>query len=335
MFKSSILKGAIAALTVILTGCEQYPDSIGRGNLRSLRQPTNNSLKVLAQDKPQIVASYSVLCHFIATIAQDTVDLTCLMEGGQDPHTYRPKPSERKALESAQVIFYGGYNFEPQIISLIEAVEGDATKIAVHEAVVTDPIMTQQTHEGEAAHTAELAADPHIWHDVYNAIAMIEYLQSTLSQLNSTQAAVYLENSAKLIEELKQLHVWVQEQIATIPEGQILVTTHSGLNYYVRAYELQYLTLQGLSPDDTPSASDLRNLVREIRQTQVPTIFAEATEGDRIINTVAREAGVKVSDQELVVDGLTAPGTNTDTYIKMLQHNTCTIVNGLAGNCLR
>ena len=164
---------------------------------------------------------------------------------------------------------------------------------------------------------------------------MIEYLQSTLSQLNPTQAAVYLENSAKLIEELKQLHVWVQEQIATIPEEPILVTTHSGLNYYVRAYELQYLTLQGLSPDDTPSASDLRNLVREIRQTQVPSIFAEATEGDRIINTIAREAGVTVSDQELVVDGLTAPGTDTDTYIKMLQHNTCAIVNGLAGNCLR
>ena len=159
MFKSSILKGAIAALTVILTGCEQYPDSIERrGNLRSLRQPTNNSLKVLAQDKPQIVASYSVLCHFIATIAQDTVDLTCLMEGGQDPHSYRPKPSDGKALESAQVIFYGGYNFEPQIISLIEAVESDAAKIAVHEAVVTDPIMTEHHHEKEESHTAELEA---------------------------------------------------------------------------------------------------------------------------------------------------------------------------------
>lgn len=327
MFKSSILSGAIAVATVILTGCRS----------------TNSSLKVLAQDKPQIVASHSVLCDFIATIAQDTVDLTCLMAGGQDPHTYRPKPSDGKALESAQVIFYGGYNLEPQIITLIEAVESDVAKIAVHEAVVTDPIMAEhhhgEHHHGEHHHeeesTAELEADPHVWHDVYNAIATIEYLQSTLLELNPSQAAIYLENSAQLIEELKQLHVWVQEQIATIPEGQTLITTHSALNYYVRAYELQYLALQGLSPDDTPSASDLRDLVIEIRQTQVPTIFAEATGSDRIINTVAREAGVKVSSQELVVDGLTAPGTDTDTYTKMLQHNTCAIVDGLGGNCLQ
>lgn len=319
MFKSSIWKGAIATVTVILAGC----------------QSANNRMKVLAQDKPKIVASYSVLCHFIDVIAQDTVDLSCLMEGGQDPHTYSPTPFDRKALEEAQVIFYGGYNFEPQIISLIEAVEGDVAKIAVHEAVVTDPIMTEHHEEHEATQTAELEADPHIWHDVYNAIAMIEYLQSTLLQLNPTQADVTLENSAQLIEELKQLNVWVQEQIATIPEGQTLVTTHSGLNYYVRAYELQYLTLQGLSPDDSPSAADVRDLVTEIRQTQVPTIFTEATNSDRIINSVAREAGVKVSSQELLVDGLTAPGTDTDTYIKMIQHNTCAIVEGLGGNCLR
>ena len=312
---NSILPSAIAAMTVVLTGCGT----------------ANNSLKAIAQEKPQIVASHSVLCNFIATIAQDTVDLTCMMEGGQDPHTYRPTPSERKALESARVIYYGGYNLEPSIISLIEAVDSDVAKIAVHEAVVTDPIMAEHHHEEEA----HLEADPHIWHDVRNAIATVEYLQSTLLQLNPNQATTYLENSAQLIEELKQLHVWVQEQIATIPESKTLVTTHSGLNYYVRAYELEYLTLQGLSPDDAPSAADLRNLVAEIRQTGVPTIFAEATKSDGVINTVAREAGVKVSSQELYVDGLSAPGTDTDSYTEMIRHNTCAIVGGLGGECFR
>ena len=326
MFKSSILRGAIATTMVMLAGCQ-----------------TAKRTTVLAQNRPKIVASYSVLCDFIDTIAENTIDLTCLVEGGQDPHTYRPTPSERKALESAQVIFYGGYNFEPQIISLIETVEGNAAQIAVHETVVSEPIMTE-SHEEEHIHEQsndnleieekELAADPHIWHDVYNAIAMIEVLQSTLLQLNPTQAALILENSARLIEELKQLHIGIQEQVATIPEGQTLVTTHSGLNYYVRAYELPYLTLQGLSPDVSPSAGDLRDLVREIQQTQVPTIFAEATASDRVIETVAREAGVNLSSQKLLVDGLGAPQTETDTYIKMMRHNTCAIVDGLGGNCL-
>lgn len=323
MFKSSILPGAIATAIAILTG-----------------YGANNRLKALAQDKPNVVASYSVLCHFVDVIAEDTVDLTCMIEGGQDPHAYRPTPSERKALESARVILYGGYNLEPSVISLIEAVEGDVAKIAVHEAVVTEPIMAEHHHEDEHSHgdeesTADLEADPHIWHDVTNAIATVEYLQSTLSQLNPKQAALYLENSARLIEELKQLHVWVQERVATVPEGQTLVTTHSGLNYYVRAYELPYLTLQGLNPEDAASAADVRDLVREIQQTQVPTIFTEATSNDRVINTVAREAGVEVSSQELLIDGLSAPGTDTDSYTGMIRHNTCAIVEGLGGDCLR
>jgi manganese/iron transport system substrate-binding protein len=327
MLTRNLLSRAIATMTIVLTGCQS-------NNL--------SSSQVLAQAKPKIVVSHSVLCDFLTTIAQDTVDLTCLIGGGEDPHAYRPTPSQRKALEEARVIFYGGYDYETLVIPLIEAVDENVPKIAVHEAVVTDPIMTEHEPEDEANHEnheadtkQELAADPHIWHDVYNAIAMIEYLQSSLLQLNPSQAAVYLENSAKLIEELTQLHVWIQEQIATIPEAKrILVTTHDSLNYYVQAYELeQYKTLQGLSPDDSPSASDLRNLVQEIRQTQVPTIFAETTANERVITSVAREAGVKISDRKLLVDSLGKAGTDTDTYRKMMIHNTCAIVDGLGGKC--
>jgi manganese/iron transport system substrate-binding protein len=325
---------AIATLAIMLTGCNNQNHSLTK---------LHNS-QVLAQGKPKVVVSHSVLCDFMKTIAQDTIDLTCLIEGGQDPHAYRPTPSQRKALEEAQIIFYGGYDFETQVIPLIEAVDSSVPKLAVHEVVVTDPIMIEHHHhEGEHDHEAEttaenpeeLTADPHIWHDVYNAIAMIEYLQSSLLQINPSQAALYLENSARLIEELKQLHVWIQEQITTIPEGKrVLVTTHDSLNYYVKAYELeQYKTLQGLSPDASPSASDLRNLVQEIKQTQVPTIFAETTANDRVINNVAREAGVKVSDRDLLVDSLGKAGTETDTYGKMMIYNTCAIVDGLGGHC--
>ena len=316
---SNFLKTTIALVALIVTGCGK----------------TTRSSQVLAAAKPRIVASHSVLCYFLDAIAQDTIDLTCIMDGGQDPHTYSPTPSQRKALEEAQVIFYGGYNLEPQIVDLIAAVDEKVFKLAVHEAVVTEPIMTEHHHEGETTEAEELEPDPHIWHDPYNAIAIIDYLNSSMLQINPDRAVLYLENSARLTEELKQLHVWIQEQIATIPEGQrVLVTTHNALNYYVKAYELEdYKMLQGLSPDDSPSASDLRELVQEIRQTQVPTIFAEATANNRVINSVAREAKVKLSEKELLVDGLGEAGTNTDTYKKMMIYNTCAIVDGLGGNC--
>lgn len=321
----------------------------------------------IAQGKPKIVASYSVLCDFLDTIAADTIDLTCLIEGGQDPHAFRPTPADSRAIEQAQVIFYGGYDFEPQIINLVEEVGDTKPTIAIHEAVVSDPIMGEAHdhggHEGHEDHDdhghddhghddhghddhehenhskAEKAEaevpDPHVWHDVNNAIAMVDYLQTTLLQLNPAQSALYLENSAQLREELVRLHPWIQQQVSTIPEEQrVLVTSHDALNYYVQAYEFKdYKQLQGLSSEDSPSASDVRELVQEIRSSQVPTIFTESTSSDRVIQTVAREAGVQVSDTGLLVDGLGKSGTDTDTYTKMMVSNTCAIVNGLGGQC--
>jgi len=57
------------------------------------------------------------------------------------------------------------------------------------------------------------------------------------------------------------------------------------------------------------------------------------TANDKVIGTVAREAKVKISDQELYVDGLGAEGSQAETYVGMLTSNTCAIVDGLGGKC--
>ena len=316
----------VATLSLVISSC----------------QPINQDLKSLEQDKPKIVATHSVLCEFITIITQNTVDLTCLVKPGQDPHTYKPTPFQRKAMEQAQIIFYGGYELEPKIIQLIKATETSGRKIPVYEAAVTQPIVAEHNHhqekhdhDHEEHPEAELAADPHVWHDPQNAIAIIKYLQSAIIQLNPAQASLYAQNTLEFTEQLQLLDLWIAEQIATIPEEKrLLITTHDSFNYYVRAYELQdYKSLQGLSTEDSPTAADVKDLVTEIRQTRVPTIFAEARGNNRVINNVAREAGVTISDRQLRTDGIGKPGTDTDSYLKMMIHNTCAIVEGLEGEC--
>ncbi len=292
-----------------------------------------------AQSKPKVVASHNVICDLVETIASDTVDLTCLIKANQDPHTYRPTPSQLKAMESAQLVLYGGYQLEPKITKLLEATGEKIPKIALYEQVVTEPIMAEHEHSSEEVehdHSAaesqpELEPDPHVWHSIENTVAMVEFLRSILLQLNPQQAEVYLTNSTALTEQLWQLDAWIKEQIATIPEGQrVLVTTHDSLNYYVSSYNLDdYQTLQGLSTEASPTASEVKELAGAIAQTRVPTIFVESTKSDRVINNVARAANVELSESELYVDGL----GSADNYTEMMSYNTCAIVNGLGGEC--
>jgi manganese/iron transport system substrate-binding protein len=285
-----------------------------------------------AQSKPKVVASHNVICNLVQTIAQDTVDLTCLIDADQDPHTYNPTPLDRKAIEEAQLIFYGGYELEPQVTKLLSATK--TPKIALYEQVVTEPLMVAEHHHHESDESAdkpELEPDPHVWHNIENTVKMVELIQSIFLQANPEAAEQYLVNSTTLTEQLWQLDAWIKDKIATIPEEQrVLVTTHDSLNYYVQAYYFKdYQTLQGLSDESSPTASQVRKLSAEIKQAGIPTIFAEATASDRVLQNIARAADVKLSTEKLYADGL----GEAKSYIEMMSHNTCAIANGLGGEC--
>ncbi|MGL5835024.1 MAG: metal ABC transporter solute-binding protein, Zn/Mn family [Waterburya sp.] len=332
----------VAAVAIGFANAESEKNSITsnlKNNLENNLENPNNIAQ--AEPKPKVVASHNVICDLVGTIAQDTIELTCLMDANQDPHTYKATPSDLKVIEEAQLIFYGGYQLEPQITKLLTATKNP--KIALYEQVVTEPIMMEAEdhhHEAEDHHEAAaestpdkpiLEPDPHVWHSIENTVKTVELIQSTFLQANPPAAAQYLENSVTLMEQLRLLDAWVKDQIATIPEGQkVLVTTHDSLNYYVKAFYLEdYHTLHGLSSESTPTASQMKTLTEEIKQTGVPTIFAESTASDRVLQNVARAAEVTVSPDKLYADGL----GEAKNYVEMMSHNTCAIVDGLGGKC--
>jgi manganese/iron transport system substrate-binding protein len=275
---------------------------------------------------PLVVATNSVTCGLTQEIAANTIDLKCLIEPGADPHLYQPKPEDSKAIEQAQLILYGGYNFESGLIKLIKATSNPVPKVAVHEIGVPKP---QQLEED-----GQTVTDPHVWHNAQNGIRIANAIADSLSKAFPNNTAKYTSNTKQLTGELKQIDTWIKSQIQTIPPGQRkLVTTHDAMGYYANAYGIPIEgALQGISTEERPTAGRVAELVKDIRKSGVPTIFAEKTVNPQLIEAVAREAKVKVADRELYADGLGEPGTDGDTYPKMLVANTRTIVEGLGGS---
>ncbi|MCA6501855.1 MAG: zinc ABC transporter substrate-binding protein [Pseudanabaena sp. M135S2SP2A07QC] len=294
---------------------------------------------------PLVVATNSVACALAKQIAGDTIDLKCLIEAGTDPHLYQPKPDDRKAIDSAKLVLYGGYNFEPSLIKLIKASSNTAPKIAVNEVAVPSPLMSEEGHSHDHAHDKEekkdaksdkkaaKEADPHVWNNAQNGIKITQAISKSLSTLRPDHADTYAKNTAKIVSELEQIDVWIKAQIATIPEAsRKLITTHDALGYYAQAYGIPVEgALNGISTDEQPTPTRVKELVEVIKTSKVPTIFAEVSINPKLITTVAKEANVKVSDRELYADGLGAKGSEAETYAGMLIANTRTIVKGLGG----
>jgi len=302
----------------------------------------------IAQNLPEVVATTSVICDLTRQLAAETINLNCLVAAGEDPHLYQPLPEDRKAIDRANLILYGGYDFEPSLIRLVKATKNQAPKIAVHEAAVPNPIIGQphahgnheeqekeeHDHEKTEKHSAgETAPDPHVWHNAENGIRMVAVISEALKNLSPSHTSLYESNAAKIKNELTQIHRWIGESIATIPPAQRqLVTTHDALGYYVQAYGLKFEgALSGLSTEEAPTASRIGELVQQIKSARVPTIFAESSVNPRLIEQVAKEANVKVSEKKLYADGLGKAGTQAGTYQKMLKLNTEAIVQGLSG----
>lgn len=386
-----------------------------------------------SQDSAKVVASHSVLCDLTQQIAQDTLDVTCLIKAGEDPHVYSATPSDRRAIEEADLLLYGGYNFEPDIIRMIEATDSAELAVAVAEIAVTEPLIGEHHHHDHAGHSDEKAehgeheheekaghgehdehdhdehgedehdehdhdahgeegehdhdahdekdehdehdhgehdehgedehdhdehgedehdehdhdehgdelteedgeADPHVWHDAENGIAMARVIQAQLSEAFPDNAALYQANAETLVTQLTQLDTWIQQQVDTVPESQrVLVSTHDALGYYGDAYGIRLeAALASFSTEARPSAADLSELIDLVEDSNLPTVFVESTSNPRLIEAVSRETDIGVSEAPLYADSLGEAGTPAATYQGMLMTNTCTIVDGLGGQC--
>jgi manganese/iron transport system substrate-binding protein len=288
-------------------------------------QPNQTNQPTQPPTIPTVVVTHTVLCDLTNQIAAQTVKVKCLIAPGADPHVYQPTPDDRKAIETANLILYGGYNFEPGVLKLIQATSNPAAKVAVDELAVPKP---QQFEED-----GKIEADPHVWQNAMNGVAMAKVIRDQLTQLQPSQARLYATNSQKLTQELTQIDAWIRSQVATIPSAaRKLVTTHDAMGYYSQAYGIPVEgALAGISTEEAPTATRVKELVATIKVDQVPTIFAELSINPRLIEAVAREAKVKVSVYPLYADGLGDPGSDGDTYQKMLIANTKAIVQGLGG----
>ena len=359
------LLSKLTVLSLVLSGvgCTQTNSEQSQA---TSEQP---QIETVSADEFPVVTSYSVLCDIAEQLAQTTVDLTCLIDAGQDPHTYSPTPADRRAIEDAGLVLYGGYGFEPEIIQMVEATNTSTPKVAVSEVAVSNPLLgeahdhhaegevhAEETHaedeahdhhtEGEVhseeAHTKgeayaenEMVSDPHIWHDAKNGIAMVKIVQAQLSELSPENAELYEANAETLITQLEQLDTWIQTQIDTVPDSnRTLITTHKALGYYADAYGLEIEpALDSFSTEVRPSAADIKALTEVVETKSVPSIFVESTSNPGLIEAVSRETDIVVSQDPIYADGLGEASTPAASYQGMLITNTCTIVSGLGGTC--
>lgn len=283
--------------------------------------------------KLRVVATFSVLGDLVRQVGGDQITLTMLVGPDSDAHTYEPSPADSAALADAQVIVENGVGFESWLDDMVSASGTKASRIVASEGVTLREASEHEaeTHEGESDHDHG-EFDPHVWHNVRNAMQMVRNIQAGLSATDPAHATTYQANADAYLKVLTDLDAYVVAQAATIPaDRRRIVTNHDALGYFCDAYGFTLVgdVLGALSTEAVePSAQDLAQLADRVRAENVSVIFTENVVSSDVADALARETGVKIGGA-LYTDALSAATGPADTYEKMIRVNIDTIVDAL------
>ena len=175
-----------------------------------------------AQDRLNVVASFSILGDFVRNVGGDRVNVTTLVGPNSDAHVYVPAPADAKKVADAKLVFVNGLGFEGWLSRLLKSAGGKASVVTA-----TSGIAPLQLGSG---------ADPHAWQSVGNAKIYVANIRDALVAAAPADADAFKSRANAYLADLDALEREVRAEIATIPESRRkVISTHSAFGYFAAA----------------------------------------------------------------------------------------------------
>ncbi len=301
-----------------LTGCS------------SSRTPSAIEIWAEQNGKVKVLSTTGMIDDIVRQIGGDRIDHIALITGEIDPHSYELVKGDDEKLSLAQVIFYNGLGLEHGA-SLRYQLEHHANAVSVGAAVL-------EKYPQLILH-ADKEIDPHIWMDISLWSKIIDPIVDALSRIDSAGKEVYRNRADLLREKMMQEHELIYRELQSVPqEKRYLVTSHDAFNYFTRAYlatpneklpeqwKKRFDAPEGLAPEGQLSATDIQAVIDHLIKYHIQIVFPESNvsrDSLRKVVQVCAQKGlaVKISTDALYGDAMGPPGSDADTYLKMIHHD--------------
>ncbi|MCH4812341.1 metal ABC transporter solute-binding protein, Zn/Mn family [Vreelandella neptunia] len=301
----------------------------------------------MANDRVQVVTSFSILADMVENVGGDHVDVTSLVAADGDAHVYSPSPGDARSLANADLVVFNGLLFEgwmERLISasdysgpLVTATDGiEPLSYAGHDEHADHDDHGHDAHEehDHAEHAGEHAGhdhgnqDPHAWQDMHQAEVYVANIRDGLIAADADNADAYRANAEQYLQEMAEVDAEIRALIDEIPASTSVITGHDSFGYFSSAYGVSFLSPVGLSTEADPSGASMAALVDVIGQENVKALFHENMTNQSIITQLAEETGLPIAGT-LYADALATEG-EASTYLGMVRHNANVLHDALA-----
>jgi len=276
-------------------------------------------LSLPAAEKPRVVTSFSILADMTRAVGGEHIQLNNLVGPDSDAHTYETTPDDARAVRQAQLVVENGLGFEPWLDRLVKSTETRAQVIQASHGVIPRSL----EEDGQTI------PDPHAWNNLANADIYVDNIAKALEKLDPANAADYRRNAEAYLKQAHALLAYAKDKLGNLPaDRRTLVTSHDAFGYLGQAYGLKLLAPQGLSTEREASATEVAELIRQIREQHIRAVFVENIKDPRLMQRIAEESGAKIGGT-LHSDALASEGP-ASTYLGLYRSNVDTLYQALA-----
>lgn len=240
-------------------------------------------------------------------------EVRSILPGEIDAGDYQPRPDDIKKLVDLDAIVVNGIGHDDFIQPMIRAAGNK--KLVVIRPNETTP----QIHSARGN-----SVNSHTFISFTNAIQQTYAIQKALAALRPLDAAALQRNAG---EYARRLRLIKSKGAQLLAEAKItrVVTVHDGYGYLLQEFGLEVAGVVQPAHGLTPSAAELRDMVKLLQREKIKVIFSEETFPQPMLKVLQDEGGAKV----YVITHIASGEYTADKFEREMQRNVETMIRAL------
>ena len=270
-----------------------------------------------ASEGLSVVTSIKPIHSLVSAVMDGIGTPSLIIEGAGSPHTYALKPSQAKALQDADLVFWISPAIESFLEKPIKEIASSARIITLSDAHGLIKIEFREgenfdshddhakhddhdehakhddhdnhakhdDHDEHAKHDDHGQFDMHVWLDPENAKMLINAIENALIEADPRNARTYQGNAANVKRDLDKLITEVDAEMSPV-KGTPYVVFHDAYQYFENRFGMKPVGSITVSPETLPGAKRVKELREKIKSLNATCVFSEPQFEPKLIATV-------------------------------------------------
>jgi|GEM_PF-695234 len=236
-----------------------------------------------------------------------------ILPGEIDAGDYQPRPEDIRKLADLDAIVVNGIGHDDFIFPMLRA-SGNRKVVVIRPNDATPQIRSMHG----------TAVNSHTFISFTNAVQQTYAIARALAVLRPESAAALERNAEAYARRLRLIKARAAARLADARITRV-VTVHDGYGYLLQEFGLEVAGVVQPAHGLTPSAAELRDMVKLLRRERIPVVFSEESFPPQLLAVLRDEAGVRVYTISHIASG----AYTADKFEKEMQKNVDTMIEAL------